>query len=454
LKLTAALDRLLSMLINTHPALQVIDRWLKYQIAQGDIPGFQVSIRKSGQLIFSKAYGYSDIKSKTKYTKSHTGRIASQSKVFTAALALWLNSQSQLNLNAFLVNVLPEFKSHKDPNFKKIKLIDLLSHRSGIYRDSFDHNYWADKQAFLSNIDLIDCVLAHSLIYKPGECTKYSNIGFALLGLALERATGESFTDLMKTFFKYTKINTKISIDYNGNNNLSQGFIRRQMRGQNFTATPHRATKAFAPAAGFCANTESTTEFLHRLYLTDNILPKSQRLSLLKKKWPVMNMSSDYYGLGTMFCEVNKKLFIGHGGGFPGFSSQTWVEPKSKYTFGFITNTSVIKTFSIIRSMAEIIQAIDENFKGTDLKSLKITQPMADNFASSIYVVGKSKALVFPLTGFLPTEDLMVFHRKKDYYLSDKINGYKNVGEPLTFSYKSGKIIAVKMGGFKLQPAT
>lgn len=78
---------------------------------------------------------------------------------------------------------------------------------------------------------------------------------------------------------------------------------------------------------------------------------------------------------------------------------------------------------------------------------------MADNYISTIYVVGKNKALAFPLTGWLPTEVLMIFNRHKDYYFIDEISGYKNIGEPLKFFAKSGAISGVKFGGFNSRPA-
>lgn len=435
-----------------HPGLKVVHQWLNYQSAQGVFPGFQASIRKDGQIIYSNAFGYANLEKKIKYTRAHLGRIASQSKVFTAALVLWLESQNRMSLNEYLVNIITELKTHKDKNFKKIKLIDLLVHRSGILRDSIDRDYWGVKKPFLTDSELIDDVLAHPLVYRPGCCTKYSNIGYALLGLAIERITGEPLNILVEQFTLKINLDAKIFTDYSKSINLSQGYLLNQTQGLSFKPTAHRAAKALASAAGYCASTDGTTDFFHRLYLTKSILPKKQFSNLRSKSWGVQNVKSDAYGMGTIFSEVGDIQYLGHAGGFTGFSSQTWVVPKTSYAFGFMTNVGISKTFNVVRGMAEIIHAIDSHFDWKRSEPLIVSRPMADNNGSAIYVVGKSKVLAFPLTGFLPTEDLMVFNRHKDYFCSDEISGYKNIGEPLRIKFKSGQIVAVKFGGFNSKP--
>ncbi len=71
---------------NVHPALKVIDHWLRYQMAHGDLPGMQVSIRDKGRLVFSKAYGFANREKSQRYSTKHIGQMASHSKMVTACL--------------------------------------------------------------------------------------------------------------------------------------------------------------------------------------------------------------------------------------------------------------------------------------------------------------------------------------------------------------------------------
>jgi D-alanyl-D-alanine carboxypeptidase len=438
----------------SHPALKVIDHWLTYQLAQGDLPGFQVSIRQEDRLLFSKAFGYADIEKKEKYTPRHLGRIASQSKAFTSVLSLLFEDMGLLRLTDTLVSHLPEFREHRDKRFRRITLQNLLSNRSGIFRDSFDHNYWGSEVPFLSRAQLVRDVMAEKLIYDPEHLTKYSNLGFAIMGLVLEKVGAKPFTKLVTEHILSRLNHTQFCPDYNSRQKflLAKGYVRKQFAGQRFKAVQHRVTDAMAPATGFCGNTDCTTDFLQKLYQTDYVLPKKQRAKLLSTKWPVKNVDSDLYGLGTIFSKVGDNEYVGHSGSFPGFASQTWFTPHSKRTFGFITNASAIKTFNAIRAMNEIFKAIELTFSPAEIKSVIVSEVMVENFISTIYVVGKSRALAFSLTGWLPTEEIMVFKKHKDHFYSDNLRGYLNVGEPLRFFYKAKRIVRVKFGGFESYP--
>ena len=269
--------------------------------------------------------------------------------------------------------------------------------------------------------------------------------------MVLERACRVSYEVLIEEFLRHSRLGG-LSDDLLYDRDLAQGYVHRQMSGSSFQSEPHRQTKALAPAGCFSANTDLTTEFFYRLYGAKNILPKKQSRVLFSKRWPVKNVTTDSYGLGTIFSHVGGREYIGHSGGFPGFSSQTWHVPSMGYTFGFICNSSLIKTFNVIRGMAEIVHAITHNFKLSEQRSLIVTEPMSNNYMSTIYVIGKSRVVAFPLTGWLPSEDIMIFKKRSDHYVSEEISGYKNVGEPLTFRYKAGQIVAVNFGGLRSLP--
>ena len=74
-------------------ALRVLDAWLAYQSRFSNLPGFQVCIRKKGNIIFSKAYGYADRKAKRRLKTIDLFHIASHSKTFTACAILQLVEQ-------------------------------------------------------------------------------------------------------------------------------------------------------------------------------------------------------------------------------------------------------------------------------------------------------------------------------------------------------------------------
>jgi D-alanyl-D-alanine carboxypeptidase len=355
-----------------------------------------------------------------------------------------------LNLNDRLVDHLSEFKSHKDRRFCQITIGDLLANRSGLQRDSLHRDYWGLKQPFLNREELICEVLSNALIYAPGSCTKYSNIGFALLGLVIEKVSGVAYSKFVKGMLRELRIRGPLATDIQNGTQLSQGHLRIQP-GRKLRQIKGQSTLALAAAAGVCTNTDTLTDFFHKLYATNHVLSKVTRNLLLQKKWRVAHSASDEYGLGTIFSSVAGIEYIGHTGGVPGFASQTWVLPDSDYTIGFITNVSVAKTFNYVRGIAEILQLMDQHFK-SEQHRVRVSRPMVDNQQATIFVVGRSKALAFALSEPLPTEEVVVFKKQKDYFVTHQMSGYKCIGEPVKFQIQSGQIVSVKFGGFHAMP--
>ena len=87
-------DKLMNVTDKEKLALKVIDTWLDYRFRYSNLPGFQVCIRKSGKVLFSKAYGYSNLMTKKPLATRDLFHIASHSKTFTSCAVLQFAEQS------------------------------------------------------------------------------------------------------------------------------------------------------------------------------------------------------------------------------------------------------------------------------------------------------------------------------------------------------------------------
>src|SRR5947209_165536 len=90
-------------------ATKLIDRWLDYRVYSDQIPGLSIGIVYKNGVIFSKGYGYADVKKKIKANDRTCYRIASFSKVFTAIAILQLFKQGKLHLDDYVQHYLPWF---------------------------------------------------------------------------------------------------------------------------------------------------------------------------------------------------------------------------------------------------------------------------------------------------------------------------------------------------------
>jgi D-alanyl-D-alanine carboxypeptidase len=118
-------------------------------------------------------------------TPRHRFRIASHSKSFTAAGVLLLREEGKLGLDDPIGRYVGGL--HKDVAGARID--ELLSHGAGVTRDGIDSGQFLDRRPFLSREEVL-ADLARKPPLETGLQLKYSNHGFALLGLAMEEITG------------------------------------------------------------------------------------------------------------------------------------------------------------------------------------------------------------------------------------------------------------------------
>ena len=156
-------------------------------------PGCAVGVVRDGQLAFAKGYGMADLEHDTPITPSTRFYIASLSKQFTAMSILLLAQEGRLSLDDWVRRWVPQVPSFGSP----ITLRQLLHHTSGL-RDYFTLlalSGWPS-DGLLTQSQFIDLVSRQkSLNFTPGDEFLYSNTGYALLAMVVERASGQSLRD-------------------------------------------------------------------------------------------------------------------------------------------------------------------------------------------------------------------------------------------------------------------
>lgn len=162
-----------------------IDRLVAGRYA-ADAPGAAVLVARKGTVILRKGYGLADLEHGIAVTPEAVFRIASVSKIFTAAGILILAEEGRLGLDD------PASKYIADYPWKKgvPALRDLLGHTSGIhdYLDRPDNMRWVRGEYTVQ--ELIDSFKGRDPDFAPGERMAYSNSNYILLGAVLEKVTG------------------------------------------------------------------------------------------------------------------------------------------------------------------------------------------------------------------------------------------------------------------------
>jgi CubicO group peptidase (beta-lactamase class C family) len=153
-----------------------------------DSPGCALAVVKDGRIIHSRGYGMADLEHDVPITPASAFYVGSLSKQFTAMAVALLAQQGTLSLDDDIHKYLPELPAYDKP----ITIRHLIHHTSGLpeYMPLLARAGWRPDAPF-SNQDALQIVARErQLNFEPGEQFAYSNTGYTLLALIVERAAG------------------------------------------------------------------------------------------------------------------------------------------------------------------------------------------------------------------------------------------------------------------------
>lgn len=144
-------------------------------------------VSRHGKVIYESAIGYSDVVLQRKNNINSIFQIGSLTKTFTAAMILKLAENHKLTLQDTLTKYFPSFSAGKD-----ITIEHLLTHTSGIYEILRNPSYLRDVEndKEISTIEMMNYFINQPLDFKPGTQFSYSNSGYNLLGVIIEKLRG------------------------------------------------------------------------------------------------------------------------------------------------------------------------------------------------------------------------------------------------------------------------
>ncbi|MGI8415040.1 MAG: serine hydrolase domain-containing protein [Nakamurella sp.] len=309
-------------------AMVYYDTLLAFQRGFLRVPGIQAAVRLGGRLMFSGAYGESDLLAGTPLTERHLFRIASHSKTFTSTAIHQLAAMGTVRLDDSEGQWVPELAAVDAP-LANVTIRALLSHSAGIWRDSGDGDFWQLQRPFPDGDTLLGMLIADgAAVLGPNERFKYSNIGYGLLGRIIEAATGRTYQEhlqdavvdqlgLLDTGPEYDPAR---AADYaSGHSALSYNDSR--------VPIDHVDTRALAAAAGFYSTARDLTDYFSaHCFGDDRLLSDASKRQMQLPVWDT-EVADRRYALGLAVMKVGDRRMIGHGGGYPGHITCSVVDP-------------------------------------------------------------------------------------------------------------------------------
>ncbi len=154
-----------------------------------------VLVARRGMVIYRHAFGFADFRDKTPLTEDTPFQLASISKTFTATAILLLQQDGLLEIDDPVARHIPEFP------YPQMTIRHMLNHTSGIqnYMWLVEHQWKQSRPP--DNEDVLKLFIRHQrpVDFAAGTRFAYSNTGYAFLALVVERVSGTSFADFLKT---------------------------------------------------------------------------------------------------------------------------------------------------------------------------------------------------------------------------------------------------------------
>lgn len=192
-------------------ALAGMDSEIERFMNKWEIKGISLAITRHDSLLYAKGYGWADKQAGEKMDVSSIMRMASASKLITAVGIMKLCEEGKLSLDTKIfgeegiLNDTAYTNSMRDPRMKDITVDHLLRHKGGFTLGAGDPMFntkdiMAVKRLKTppTNEELTKIVLGRKLGFTPGAGRRYSNFGYMLLSLVIERITGKSYWDYIR----------------------------------------------------------------------------------------------------------------------------------------------------------------------------------------------------------------------------------------------------------------
>jgi CubicO group peptidase (beta-lactamase class C family) len=291
-----------------------------------DVPGAAMAIVCGGQVLYTTGIGQSartgghPVDAHTRY------QLASTTKTLTALLALRLVDAGKLSLSDFVAKYVPTVNTQK-PYARAFTVAELLSHSSGF-------------AAYLMNSSLdLEPSLAEMpnapLWSPPGEVWNYSNTGFALAGLMLERASGEKYAALLprEIFQQAGMADARLGAQpLLTEGNYAIGDSHGMTLGPD---DPYVASTYYAPMGGVWASAEDMAHLAQTLLKGPGLLSAASYGEWQKARVHTDDLAQSY-GLGLFIEDRAGTLLLQHGGDIQGFHSSLALVPSRGFALAML----------------------------------------------------------------------------------------------------------------------
>ncbi|MFI9155882.1 serine hydrolase domain-containing protein [Streptomyces sp. NPDC053367] len=311
-----------------------LDRAVEDVRRQAGIPGVVVGLWMPGKGSYVRATGVADKVTRAPMTSDVFVRIGSETKTFTVTALLQLVDEGRIGLD----DPISAYVDHV-PDGRHITLRHLAGMRSGLFPYTsdadFQHDLLSDPSRTFTPREVLAYGFRHKNAFAPGRQFEYSNTNLVLLGLVVEKVSGQRLADfvdrqiLRPAHLRHTLFPADSAIP----EPHPRGYTDQTLNAATVDATDWNPSWAWA--AGAMISDLHDLRRWARIVATGTLLrpqTQAQRLRMLPTGIPGTG-----YGLGIF----ESGGWIGHNGSIPGYETVTVYLPSRKATLVLMLNTDI-----------------------------------------------------------------------------------------------------------------
>ncbi|PGS77909.1 D-alanyl-D-alanine carboxypeptidase [Bacillus cereus] len=277
-----------------------------------------------GRKTWGYAAGVADLRTKKPMKTDFRFRIGSVTKTFTATVILQLAGENRLNLDDSIEKWLPDVIQGNGYDAKQITIRQMLNHTSGIaeYSRSKEADFTNTKRLYTAE-ELVKIGISAPPDFAPGKGWSYSNTGYVLLGMLIEKVTGNNYAEEIEN-----RIIEPLELSNTflpGNSSIIPGNKHARGYVQQEEGSELKDVTYFNPSiASSAGDMISTADDLNKFfsYLLGGKLLKEKQLNQMFTTVPAGRGGINGYGLGIFEIKLPNGVPIwGHTGGIPGFDT-------------------------------------------------------------------------------------------------------------------------------------
>lgn len=295
------------------------------------IPGIQLSVWKSGELVLSEGFGFADLEQNVPVTPETKFRIGSVSKTLTSAALGKLYEEGEINFDAPVQQYVSYFPKKSDP----ITVRQVAGHVAGIrhYRGNefLSNKYFETVQESLEIFD------KDSLLFEPGTDYSYSSYGWNLISAVIEEAAEEPFLDYMEDqVFEPLDMEETIPEYSDSLIDYRTRYYAKTDDGHIINAPTVDNSYKWA-GGGFIGTTDDLIDFGKGVFWGDLLEPAT--VDSLIKSMELTDGENTNYGIGWRSgVDEAGRPYYGHSGGSVGGTTQFVVFPDQEVIVAVVAN--------------------------------------------------------------------------------------------------------------------